>query len=148
MTTPSIGKFRATVFTAVLAVISLAPASQAQDPAAGGIVNVPFAFETGNQHFEPGLYKIRMETPNIAEIKGASRSGFVMIQSGGDRQPANKSKVVFRRSGDRYFLGEIWIAEKSGHLDVVKSKAERRLQVAEQKPEPTGVELALLETAR
>jgi hypothetical protein len=148
MRTPSLRKFRATVFTAVLAVISLAPASEAQNQAAGGTVNVPFAFETGYQHFEPGVYTIRMETPNIAAIKGASRSGFVMIQSGGDRQPANKSKVIFQRRGDQYFLGEIWIAEKSGHLDVIKSKAERRLQVAEQKPEPTGVELALLETQR
>ena len=148
MKTTSFRKFRATVFTAVLAAISLAPAAQAQDSAAGGIVNVPFAFETGNQHFEPGVYKIRMETPNPAEIKGESRSGFVLIQPSGDPAPSNKSKVVFRRSGSQYFLGEIWIAEKSGHLDVVKSKAERRLQVAEQKSEPTGVELALLETAR
>jgi hypothetical protein len=148
MNTPSIRRFSATVFTAVLAVVSLAPALQAQDQAAGGRVNVPFAFETGNHHFAPGSYTIRTETPNVVLIQGASSSGFVMAQLGGDLRPAHKSKIVFRRSGDHYFLTEIWIAEKSGHLNVVKSKAERESQVAGQNSAPTAVELALLETAR
>jgi hypothetical protein len=146
MNTPR--KFRATVFATVLGVVSLAPASQAQHQAPGGTVNVPFAFETGYHHFEPGTYTISMETPHIVLIKGASGSGFVLTQLDGDRHPATKSKVVFRKSGDRYFLGEIWIAEKSDHQDVIESKAERRLEVAGQKSAPTGVELALLETAR
>jgi hypothetical protein len=148
MNTLSIRNFRATAFAAVLAVVSLAPASHAQDQRAVGIVNVPFAFETGYHHFEPGSYTIRMESPNIVAIKGASGSGFVLTQSGGNLQPAAKSKVVFRKRGNQYFLGEIWVAEKSGHLDVIKSKAENRLQVAGQNSAPTGVELALLETAR
>jgi hypothetical protein len=146
MNTPR--KFHATVFAAVLAVASLAPASQAQHQAGGGTVSVPFAFETGYHHFEPGTYTISMETPHIVLIKGASGSGFVMMRLDGDGQPATKSKVVFRRNGDQYFLGEIWIAEKSGHLDVIKSKAESRLQVAGRNSAPTGVEIALLETAR
>jgi hypothetical protein len=149
MSTLSILKFRATACAAaILAVVSLAPASHAQDQTAFGKVNVPFAFETGLHHFEPGTYTISMETPNIVRINGATDSGLVMIQLGGDRQPATKSKLVFRKSGDRYFLGEIWIAEESGHLNAVKSKAERRLQVAGKQSEPTGVELALLGTAR
>ena len=148
MSTLSILKFRATACAAILAVVSLAPASQAQDQTAFGRVNVPFAFETSLHHFKPGTYTISKETPNNVRIEGATDSGFVLIQPGGGRQPATKSKVVFRKSGDRYFLGEIWIAEESGHLDAVKSKAERRLQVAGKQSEPTGVELALLETAR
>jgi hypothetical protein len=107
MSTPSTRKLRGTVLTAVFAVVSLAPASQAQDQKIGGMVNVPFAFETGYQHFEPASYAIRLESPNIMLIKGTSGSGFVMTQLAGDLQPANKSKVVFRRGGDRYFLGEI-----------------------------------------
>jgi hypothetical protein len=148
MNTPSLRKFRATVFTAVLAVVSLAPAVQAQDHKMTGTVNVPFAFATGNHHFAPGLYTISMETPNFALITGASTSVFVLTQSGGDLQPAKKSKVVFRRRGDQYFLAEIWIAQKIGYQDVVKSKAERRLLVAGQKSAPTGVELALLDIVR
>jgi hypothetical protein len=147
MNTPR--NFRAAVFTAVLAVVSLAPASQAQNRTVGARVKVPFAFETGRQHFAPGMYTISMETPAMLVIKGASDSGFVVMHPGGDRQQAVKSKVVFRRSGDHYFLGQIWIADRSGYMEVMKSKAERKLQVAEQKSAPAdNVELALLETAR
>jgi hypothetical protein len=149
MSTLSILKFRATACAAaILAVVSLAPALHAQDQTAFGKVNVPFAFDTGLHHFKPGTYTVSMETPTIVRIQGATDSGFVMIQLGGDRQPVTKSKVVFRKSGDRYFLGQIWIAQESSHLDVVKSKAERRMQVAGKQSEPAGVELALLETAR
>jgi hypothetical protein len=147
MNTPR--KLRAAVFTAVLAVVSLAPALQAQNHAVGARVNVPFAFETGRQHFAPGMYTISMETPDMLVIKGASGSGFVLMHVSGDRRQAVKSKVVFRRSGDRYFLGELWLADRSGYMEVIKSKAERKLQVAEQKSAPAdSVELALLETAR
>jgi hypothetical protein len=133
MSTLSILKFRATACAAaILAVVSLAPALHAQDQTAFGRVNVPFAFETGLHHFKPGTYTVSMETPTIVRIQGATDSGFVMIQLG----------------GDRYFLGQIWIAQESSHLDVVKSKAERRMQVAAQQSEPAGVELALLGTAR
>ncbi len=148
MNTLSTRKFRATAFAAVLAVVSLAPVSHAQGQTTVGKVNVPFAFETGYHHFAPGTYTISMESANIVAIKGASGTGLVMIRLEGDRQAATKGKVVFRMSGDQYFLGEIWIAEKSAHLDVPKSKAEHRMQVAEQKSAPAGVELALLETAR
>lgn len=148
MNTPSIWKFRATVFTAVLAVVSMAPALQAQDHKVGGTIHVPFAFETGGKHFAPGWYTIRMETTNVVLIKGASKSAFVMAQWDGDSQPAKKSKVVFRRSGVRYLLTEFWIAEESGHKDIVNSKAERQLQVAEHSSVPSGVELALLEMGR
>jgi hypothetical protein len=147
MNTPSIRKFHAAVFTAILGVISLAPASHAQDHKVGGTINVPFAFETGGRQFAPGLYTIRMETTDLVLIKGASSSAFVMAQTDGGWQPAKKSKVVFRRSGDRYFLTEIWIAEKNGHQKIIQSKAERRLLVAGQRSTPTEMELALLETA-
>lgn len=147
MNTPSIRKFHAAVVTAILAVVSLAPASHAQDHKLGGTVNVPFAFEAGGQHFAPGSYTIRMETPDLVLIKGASRSGFVMAQKGGGWQPAKKSKIVFQRSGARYFLSEIWIAEEDGHQEILQSKAERRLLLAGQKFASTQMELALLETA-
>jgi hypothetical protein len=147
MNTPR--NFRAAVFTAVLAFVSLAPALQAQAHPVGARVNVPFAFEAGNRHFEPGMYTISMKTPDMLVVKGASGSSFVLMHPAGDVKQPVKSKVVFRRSGDRYFLGQIWIADKSGYLEVIKSKAERNLQVAEQKSAPAdSVELALLEPAR
>lgn len=149
MSTLSTRKLYPTVLAAVLAVVSLAPAaSHAQDQAIGGQVNVPFGFETEYQHFAPGLYSIRMETPNLMIIKGVSNSGFVMTRQDGDAQSATKGKVVFRKRGDKYFLCEVWIAGNSGHQDVIQSKLERQLQMAGDNAAPAGVELAMLESSR
>jgi hypothetical protein len=147
MSTLSLGKVSARIFAAVLAVVTLAPALHAQDLRVGGIVNVPFAFETGYQRFAAGVYTICMESPNIMSIHGASDTGLVMTRPGGDPQPAKRGKVVFRRTGGKYFLGEVWIAEKSGHQDILKSKAERQLQIAGNKTVAPAVEISMLETS-
>ena len=138
-------KILAHFLTATLAIVSLAPASRAQNPNVMGAINVPFAFETGSQHFAPGRYTIRVESAHILSIHGTTSSGFVLTRQGGDYQRPSRSKVVFRRAGDKYFLGEVWIAAKSGHIDVVKSKAERQQQIAAERTAPQNVELAFLE---
>jgi hypothetical protein len=148
MKTQSISKYCAALFAAVLVVASSAPTAQAQNSGTVGQVNVPFAFETVHQHFAPGVYTIRLETPNLVAIEGASSSGFLLTQAGGNLQSATKSKVVFRKYGDQYFLGEIWIAQKTGHLNLIKSSAEKKLQHPRSNTEPAGVALAMLETTR
>lgn len=138
-------KYLAHFLTAALALVSLAPASRAQNLNVRGAINVPFAFETGHKHFAPGRYTIQMESANILSIRGVKGSGLVMIRQGGDPQAAKWSKVVFRKAGNQYFLGEIWIADKGGHLDVVKSKAEVQKQFAADRTAPHNVELAMLD---
>jgi hypothetical protein len=138
-------RYLAHFLTAALLLVTVAPASRAQNPNAIGAVNVPFAFETGHQHFAPGRYTIRMESTSILSIHGAKNSGQVMARHEGDYQPASRGKLVFHRVGGQYFLREIWIAEKGGHLNVVKSKAERQKEIAADRTAPQSVELALLD---
>ncbi len=49
MSTLSMLKFRASIFTAVLAIAPLSPASHAQGVGDFAKMNVPFAFETGSR---------------------------------------------------------------------------------------------------
>jgi hypothetical protein len=86
-----------------------------------------------------------MESSNILSIHGAKNSGQVMARQEGDYQPASRGKLVFHRVGDQYFLGEIWIAQRGGHLNVLKSKAERPKEIAAGRTAPQSVELAVLE---
>jgi hypothetical protein len=148
MNTPSLLKFRASIFTAVLAVATLVPALHAQDANMAGKANVPFAFETANQHFEPGSYIIRMETPYVISIEGKSGTGFVLARPGGNLEPAKTSKIVFHRTGDKYFLAEVWVTGKAGRVDVVRSKAESQLEVAGKKTAPSGIAVAMLNLSR
>jgi hypothetical protein len=138
-------KFLAHFLTAALAIVSLAPASRSQNLNVQGVVNVPFAFETGYQHYAPGRYTIRMESSNILSIHGTRISGLVLARHGGDYESARNGKLVFRKTGGQYYLGEIWIAQMGGHLDVMKSKAERQKEIAADRSAPQSVELAVLE---
>ena len=149
MSTLSTLKFRVSIFAAVLAFVSLSPASHAQDVGMIGQVNVPFAFETGSgHHFDAGVYTIRMENQHTLLIKGQSDSGLTVSSVEDNAQPATKSKATFRKYGDRYFLGEISIAGKSRQLHFQPSKAESQLQIAGNATAATDVEVAMLHNTR
>jgi hypothetical protein len=141
---------RASLFAVILAVMSMSPAIYAQESVESIEFNVPFAFEDGSQIFPPGQYTIQMESQDILLIRGASGSGLLLRMSDEDRQPSTTTKVVFRKYGDQYFVGEVWVEGETTHTDTVESKTEKRLasELAENKIAPTSVELAALGTSR
>jgi hypothetical protein len=150
MRTLTMLKVPAGFIAAVIAVASLAPAAQAldQDPGFAVKMNVPFAFQTATgQHFNPGIYTIRMNSQQTLLIRGTAAAGLVMTQVAADGLPAANGKAVFTHYGGRYFLRAVWVAGNDSHLLCATSKAERQLQVAAGKT-PAAVELALLKTGR
>jgi hypothetical protein len=147
MSTLQISKVRAILFAIIFAGASLSPASHAQDLEGRVVVNVPFAFENGSQHFSPGLYTISVDYRNIATIRGESKSGFATTWFDEDSQPSQTTKVVFHRYGEQYFLDEIWVAGESTHTYFPPSKAEK-LEVAANRIAPTSVVVAALESPR
>jgi hypothetical protein len=148
MSTLSMLKFRASIFTAVLAFAPLSPASHAQATGAFARVNVPFAFETAGAHYPAGVYTIAMATPSILMIRGASNSGLAMVKAVEDNgQRAKRGVAVFHRYGNRYFINEISVTGESRHLHLQPSKAEKQMEIAASKPAPENLEVALIETA-
>ena len=136
-------KFHASIFASVLAVAPLSPASNAQDAGVIGRMNVPFAFETSSQHYPAGVYTVRMEDQHLVRIWGTSVAGLSMALVEDNGAPVKKGMAVFQRYGDRYFLNEISITGRSGHLFLRPSKQETQSQIAASKTGPTGVEIAL-----
>jgi hypothetical protein len=148
MSTLSMLKFRVSIFTAVLAIAPLSPASQAQDSGAFAKVNVPFAFETGSGHYPAGVYTLRMETPSVLMIRGASNSGLAMMKTvEDDGQRVKSGMATFHRYGNRYFLTEISATGESRHLHLQSSKAEKQMEIAASKTAPATLEVALIEPA-
>ena len=147
MSTLSMSKLRAILLAITFAGAPLCPASHAQDLEGAVVVNVPFAFENGSQHFTAGLYSILMDDQRILAIHGESRSGFTLAWFQEDSHPSGTTKVVFLRYGDQYFLHEIWVAGESSHTYCLPSKAEER-EMAADRVAPTGVVVAALEMPR
>jgi hypothetical protein len=146
----SMWMLRASLFAIILAVVSLPPAMYAQEVGETVTLNVPFAFEVGSQRFPPGFYTIQMKDQHIILIRGSLASGYLGTWFDEDEQPSKTSKVIFRKYGDRYFIGEIWTAGDGTHTYTVPSKAEKKLdsELAENKTSPTGVEVAVLSASR
>jgi hypothetical protein len=54
-----------------------------------------------------------------------------------------QGKIVFHRCGDRYFLSSVWLPNESTGREVVKSRREKQLQIAQNASAFTNTELAL-----
>jgi hypothetical protein len=137
------------VYAILLAVIfagaTLTPAAaQAQDLENGLIVNVPFAFQNGRQHLPAGRYTISMNNQHVLKIQGGSESGFALAWFNEESQPSKTSKVVFRKSGDQYFLHEIWVAGDTSYTYLLPTKAEK-LEVSASRAAATNVVVAALD---
>jgi hypothetical protein len=146
MNTLSIFKARASIFAAILAVVPFSPALNAQDAGAVGQMNVPFAFEAGSQLYPAGVYTVRMEDEQLVRIWGTSVAGLSLATVEDNRTPAKKGAATFQRYGDRYFLNEISITGRTGHVCLRPSKQETQAETAAGKIASTGVEIAFSTT--
>jgi hypothetical protein len=146
MSTLSMLKFRASIFAAVVAFAPFSPASHAQDSGTRAQVNVPFGFQTGSQHYAPGVYTIEMENDYTLLISGASQSSMALTSVEDKAQPAKRGTAVFHKYGNQYFLSEITVAGKCRSLHLTPSRTESELRRGEKKT--AGVELALLQNSR
>jgi hypothetical protein len=148
MSTLSMLRFRASIFTAVLTLAPLSPALHAQTAETFARVNVPFAFETGSAHYPAGVYTLQMNTPSILMIRGSSDSGLAMMKAVDDNGLRTKRGVAtFHRYGNRYFLTEVSATGESRHIHLQPSKAEIQMEIAAKKAAPANLEVALIETA-
>jgi hypothetical protein len=150
MSTLQLSKVRAILLTVTLAGAPLLPALQAQGLDNVVQVNVPFAFQSGSQHFAPGLYTISQDDQHVIAIRGESGPGFGSVHSWFDEneQPSNTTKVVFRKYGDQFFLQEVWISGDTRHTYILPSKAEERKMSANGTADTIVVLAALLEPPR
>ncbi len=148
MNTQSIAKVRVSLSIAVLTVCAAAIAPHVQAQAAQGRVNIPFSFQSGSQHLSPGTYTFSMENGAILKVSGARESTFAMVRPEETTKPAQTGKIVFHKYGDRYILHAVWVAGRTSHLECVRTKLEKELQLASVKQNSTGMEVAELELPR
>ena len=97
------------------------------------IVEIPFAFNAGNQQLPAGEYNVHIVNP-------ASDRSVVLIKSSDGKSSAllgttdiigsstSRAKLVFRRYDSRYFLAQVWMASEATGMSAPNSKAEKSLR--------------------
>ena len=71
-------------------------------------VNIPFAFQSGNETLPAGLYTIDREGAHVILLRGPKgAAGFAMTHEANRRQPSKQGTIVFAHYGDKYFLRQL-----------------------------------------
>lgn len=107
----------------------LAPATSASTFSFRIKADIPFDFQIGKKKMPKGDY--------IIESVGSSGTVLIRREKGGKAvnvmtvvdklTDKHKSKLVFRRYGDQYFLARIWDGSSETVLKIEKSSAEKKI---------------------
>jgi len=120
-----------------LTAILIARATEAQETKLRA--SVPFDFVVGDRVYPAGEYKLRSITQNDAVIQIANTealaTGNVSSNECTDVKPSTKTKLVFHRMGDNYFLYQIWIEGNLSGREFPRSRLEVQLADNHLKPE-------------
>jgi hypothetical protein len=96
-------------------------------------VTIPFDFSVGGKALRAGQYLVGPATQTSAEAlvlhRTDGRAGvFVLSRRIQTEEVQQDSKLVFRRYGDQYFLGEVWISGRSTGSELPNSRKERLIK--------------------
>ncbi len=93
--------------------------------------NVPFNFTAGEKTLSAGAYTIGAISgaPQILLLQAQDGATRMMVASNAaeNHKPANKTKLVFNRYRDQYFLAEIWEEGAARGRQLQKSNREKEL---------------------
>lgn len=109
---------------------------------------IPFNFYVAGKTLPAGQYQVGRSTEDSEglALRGTDgRAGvFVLTRGIQTAEVQQQSKLVFRRYGDQYFLGEVWLSARSNGRELPTSRKERLLKQenAKQGSKPEKVAVA------
>ncbi len=119
------------LFLVGLALVSAVTSASAQTSSRIVSADVPFSFIVGEQHLPAGKYIVAATTNTgdtlLVKSRDARASAMRLSNSLEGRRGEASVKLVFRRYGQRYFLGEVWGGDSIGR-QLIKSKQERSIE--------------------
>lgn len=121
---------RAIALSGLLVLLTLTSALAQSDRQT--IIHIPFNFTVGEKMFSAGKYVIesnRKDTSTVWVIRQKDGSGaaFVLTRPVYSVDPQEKTKLVFHRYEDLYFLSEVWTAGSVTGREIQISDREKAL---------------------
>ena len=114
-----------------LALLATIQDARAQEPV---LASIPFQFTAGAMTLRAGEYRVQKERDYSSALVIRSTDGngatMVMTHAASINAPQAKSKLVFHRYGNRYFLTQVWSAGSSLGRELPKSAKEKEQALA------------------
>lgn len=87
--------------------------------------DVPFAFQVGKASLPAGTYTVSKVADHSIVIRNRQQAGQAALMNYRDRESKRQSpKLVFHKHGQRYFLAEAWVGDRTG-MELLESERER-----------------------
>jgi hypothetical protein len=115
--------------TALLTLANVSTAARALSSNSVVLAKVPFNFTVGYDHLPSGTYTISRDPWGLVTMRSIDRRLNVTVTTTVEPDSMAGDKLVFRRYGDRYFLGKVSSSAFSAHIPV--SKMEKTIQYQE-----------------
>jgi hypothetical protein len=122
-----------TIMAVVILFATLCVASiQAQDSGTM-LVTIPFDFVVSNQTLPAGEYYVRrsVQGPRVLtqiSARHKTAGAYLSTRPIEDREIQEKSKLVFNKYGDQYFLSQVWTAGYRTGQELGRTNQERARQ--------------------
>ena len=130
-----------------LALLAAAQRARAQE-AVAVLVNIPFAFTAGRAALPAGEYRVEKLSPGsmVLAIRSTDlrAAAYVTAFATATAEPQAKSKLVFRRYGNSYFLSQLWMAGSPNGRELPKSSKEKEQALTAREQTPDQVTIVAL----
>jgi len=96
-------------------------------------VNIPFEFSAGKTTLKAGVYTVKRMSGNLITLRNVADKSSVILNAPVNLSSTNidsKERLVFNKSGDRYFLAQIWLTVDTGRELLREKKTAERIEVA------------------
>jgi len=109
-----------------LAFLATTQVARAQEPL---LASIPFQFTAGRMTLPAGEYRVQKVRDGSSALLIRSTDGtgatMVITSAASVNAPPAKSKLIFHRYGNRYFLTQVWSAGSSQGRELPKSAKEK-----------------------
>ena len=122
-------KARILLMTGVVALTMLALTQVAQAQQAM-VADIPFSFVAAGTTLPAGEYRLSQQTPIpsvllLRDQDDPHNAAFIQTYRAQASEAPSKSKLVFHRYGNRYFLSQVWTQGDIRGRQLMKSAAEK-----------------------
>ena len=114
------------VLTMLVALASISVHAQSQRD----IVNIPFNFAVGEKTLPAGEYAVtpnRRDSQNIWRLEGDRNTVLFATVAVTSASTQEKTKLVFHKYNDQYFLSQVWIAGEDSGREIRATRVESQL---------------------
>jgi len=131
-----------------LFVTTFAVTLQAQNSSSNQMVTIPFDFFVGADKLPAGAYTLRAEDSRTAmkiQLRDQSSGRYFLIHPIESPSIQDRSKLVFHKYGNDYFLSQVWTAGRATGEELNKTKSQQRLEreLANQAGKPESVAITM-----